>query len=191
MPGLQGRPGPRNRCHASARRGRQSEPGGKHLRLFRSPEAYLDAAPDGVTGLHLASTHIYDAIVLDWNIPRMDGFEVLRKIREGKLAGLPVLMLTARDELPDKVAGFRAGGRRLPHQTLRAGRAGGPSAGAGRSDVGHRSKPNEAGRDRAARASHRYRSPAWRPTASPPPPSSCAPSFHCAPALCGRCASAL
>lgn len=69
----------------------------------------LDAAPDGPTGLHLAITQSYDAIVLDWMLPRMDGAEVLRRLRNDAGSDVPVLMLTARDELPDKIAGFRAG----------------------------------------------------------------------------------
>ncbi|HEX5756958.1 MAG TPA: response regulator transcription factor [Arenimonas sp.] len=75
---------------------------------FESRGAQLDAAPDGPTGLHLASTQAYDAVVLDWMLPRMDGCEVLRRLREAG-SSVPVLMLTARDELPDKIAGFRAG----------------------------------------------------------------------------------
>lgn len=69
----------------------------------------LDAAPDGITGLHLATTQPYDAIVLDWMLPRLEGPEVLRRLREDCGSGVPVIMLTARDELPDKIAGFRAG----------------------------------------------------------------------------------
>ncbi|QJD67049.1 response regulator transcription factor [Xanthomonas campestris pv. badrii] len=69
----------------------------------------LDAAPDGITGLHLATTQQYDVLVLDWMMPRMDGPEVLRRLREQHHSELPVIMLTARDELPDKIAGFRAG----------------------------------------------------------------------------------
>ncbi len=69
----------------------------------------LDAAPDGPTGLHLAIAHPYDAVVLDWMLPRMDGPEVLRRLRHDAGSDVPVLMLTARDELPDKIAGFRAG----------------------------------------------------------------------------------
>ncbi|KAF1721457.1 response regulator transcription factor [Pseudoxanthomonas wuyuanensis] len=76
---------------------------------FESRGHILDAAPDGATGLHLATSHQYDAIVLDWMLPRMDGPEVLRKLREEHDSGIPVIMLTARDELPDKIAGFRAG----------------------------------------------------------------------------------
>ena len=68
----------------------------------------LDAAPDGPTGLHLAVTQDFDAIVLDWMLPRMDGREVLSRLRDAG-RDVPVLMLTARDELPDKIAGFRAG----------------------------------------------------------------------------------
>lgn len=68
----------------------------------------LDAAPDGPTGLHLAMTQAFDVIVLDWGLPRLDGREVLRRLREAG-RDVPILMLTARDELPDKVAGFRAG----------------------------------------------------------------------------------
>ncbi|HEY5804172.1 MAG TPA: response regulator transcription factor [Lysobacter sp.] len=68
----------------------------------------LDAAPDGPTGLHLAITQDFDVIVLDWMLPRMDGREVLSRLRDAG-RNMPVLMLTARDELPDKIAGFRAG----------------------------------------------------------------------------------
>jgi len=69
----------------------------------------LDAAPDGPTGFHLATTQRYDAIVLDWMLPRLDGRQVLQALREEQGLDTPVLMLTARDELPDKIAGFRAG----------------------------------------------------------------------------------
>ena len=67
-----------------------------------------DAAPDGITGLHLVRAHHYDAIVLDWGLPRMDGREVLQSLRsEGN--DVPVIMLTARDQQADKIAGFRGG----------------------------------------------------------------------------------
>jgi len=69
----------------------------------------LDAAPDGVTGLHLASSNDYDAIVLDWMLPRLDGIGVLRGLREHAGKRTPVIMLTARDGLPDKLSGFEAG----------------------------------------------------------------------------------
>lgn len=76
---------------------------------FFEPRGHqLDAAPDGIVGLHLASTQDYDAIVLDWMLPRLDGHALLRTLREHGI-DTPVIMLTARDELPDKIAGFRAG----------------------------------------------------------------------------------
>ena len=56
----------------------------------------LDAAPDGVTGLHLATTQAFDAVLLDWMLPRMDGREVLRRLREEHASTVPVIMLTAR-----------------------------------------------------------------------------------------------
>lgn len=68
----------------------------------------LDIAPDGLTGYYLAGRHDYDVIVLDWNLPRLDGREVLRRLRESG-SEVPVVMLTARNELPDKISGFRAG----------------------------------------------------------------------------------
>ncbi len=69
----------------------------------------LDVAPDGATGLHLAVSNSYDAVVLDWMLPRMDGPDVLKRLREEHGSAVPVLMLTARDELPDKIIGFRSG----------------------------------------------------------------------------------
>lgn len=76
---------------------------------FEARGHVLDAAPDGITGLHLALTQPYDALILDWMLPRMDGPEVLRKLRNEGESDMPVIMLTARDELPDKLEGFRAG----------------------------------------------------------------------------------
>lgn len=76
---------------------------------FEARGHVLDAAPDGVTGLHLASTQAHDVIVLDWMLPGLDGPGVLRRLREEHGRDTPVIMLTARDELPDKIAGFRAG----------------------------------------------------------------------------------
>ena len=76
---------------------------------FEARGHVLDAAPDGITGLHLAATQSYDAVILDWMLPRMEGPDVLRQLREGEGKGIPVIMLTARDELPDKIVGFRAG----------------------------------------------------------------------------------
>ncbi|WP_372012566.1 response regulator transcription factor [Pseudoxanthomonas sp. 10H] len=76
---------------------------------FEARGHVVDAAPDGVTGLHLATSQAYDALVVDWMLPRMDGPELLRRLREQHHSETPAIMLTARDELPDKIAGFRAG----------------------------------------------------------------------------------
>jgi len=69
----------------------------------------VDFAADGVTGLHLAVVHPFDAIVLDLNLPGMDGLEVCRKLRHDGRKQTPVLMLTARDTLESKVKGFDCG----------------------------------------------------------------------------------
>jgi len=69
----------------------------------------VDFAGDGVTGLHLAVVNDFDAIVLDLQLPGMDGLDVCRKLREDAGKGTPVLMLTARDRLEDKLAGFDTG----------------------------------------------------------------------------------
>lgn len=75
---------------------------------FEPKGAELDAAPDGVVGLHLAVTQTYDVILLDWMLPRMEGPVMLQLMREQGIH-TPVLMLTARDQLPDKLVGFRSG----------------------------------------------------------------------------------
>jgi DNA-binding response OmpR family regulator len=76
---------------------------------FEAQGHALDAAPDGVMGKWLASTQQYDAIVLDRMLPRLDGCELLRQLREEVHLDTPVIMLTARAELADKVDGFKAG----------------------------------------------------------------------------------
>lgn len=69
----------------------------------------VDFAGDGVTGLHLAVVNDYEVIVLDLMLPGMDGLEVCRKLRQEARKHTPVLMLTARDALPQKLAGFETG----------------------------------------------------------------------------------
>jgi DNA-binding response OmpR family regulator len=69
----------------------------------------LDYAADGVTGLHLAVSNSYDVVILDLMLPGMDGLELCRKLRSEGKRSTPVLMLTARDTLDDKVKGLDAG----------------------------------------------------------------------------------
>jgi len=69
----------------------------------------VDYAGDGIGGLHLAVTQNYDVIVLDVGLPGADGFVVCRKVREEARRDTPILMLTARDTLEDKITGLEAG----------------------------------------------------------------------------------
>lgn len=67
-----------------------------------------DHADNGVTALQLSQDHAYDAMLLDLNLPRLDGISVCERLRaDGN--DVPILMLTARDQLNDKLAGFQAG----------------------------------------------------------------------------------
>ncbi len=69
----------------------------------------LDAAEDGLTGLHLAVRNNYDAIVLDVILPGINGITLARKLREEAGKETPILMLTARDSVEDRVTGLEAG----------------------------------------------------------------------------------
>jgi len=81
-----------------------------NLYEFFEPKGYvLDSALNGYTGLGLASQHRYDAVVLDVMLPGLNGVELCQKLRNELNDATPVLMLTARDTLADKVAGFDAG----------------------------------------------------------------------------------
>lgn len=67
-----------------------------------------DHASNGVTGLNLIRQNRYETILLDLNLPRLDGLSVCQQLRaDGN--DTPVLMLTARDQLSDKLEGFRVG----------------------------------------------------------------------------------
>jgi len=69
----------------------------------------IDYAADGITGLHLAVSNQYDAIILDLMLPGMDGLEVCQKIRDDAKSDVPIIMLTARDTLEDKISGLDRG----------------------------------------------------------------------------------
>lgn len=68
----------------------------------------VDLARDGQDGLHLASTGDYDLVVLDVMLPGLNGWQVLQRIRQGG-GSMPVLFLTARDQIEDRVKGLELG----------------------------------------------------------------------------------
>jgi DNA-binding response OmpR family regulator len=69
----------------------------------------VDCAQDGLSGLHLAATGHYDLIVLDVMLPGLDGYTLCRRLREEARSNIPVIMLTARDQLDDRLQGFKSG----------------------------------------------------------------------------------
>jgi DNA-binding response OmpR family regulator len=79
------------------------------LELNLQAEGYeVSLAADGERGLELARTLGFDLIVLDVMLPRMNGFEVLRKLRQERIA-TPIIMLSARHQEMDKVMGLELG----------------------------------------------------------------------------------
>ena len=67
----------------------------------------VDVATDGRSGLNLAHDNHPDLVIIDWMLPGMDGLEVCRRLR--LQGGLPILMLTAKDTIQDRVQGLDAG----------------------------------------------------------------------------------
>jgi len=76
---------------------------------FERRDYELDYASDGRMGFNLANQNDYDVILLDLMLPEMDGLDVCRKLREESKVYTPILMLTARDTLEDKVTGLDVG----------------------------------------------------------------------------------
>ena len=77
------------------------------MKALREDGYAVDGAPDGEEGLFKAESYDYDAIVLDIMLPVIDGWELLRRLRKTKKT--PVLMLTARDAVRDRVRGLDTG----------------------------------------------------------------------------------
>lgn len=81
------------------------------LKLLQRGLAYegytVDTAMDGSTGLILARDHTPDLVILDWLLPGMDGLDVCHRLRTG--GSIPILMLTAKDTVQDRVQGLDAG----------------------------------------------------------------------------------
>jgi DNA-binding response OmpR family regulator len=69
----------------------------------------VDYASDGVSGASRALSERFDVVILDVMLPRLDGWDVCRRIRAEAARHVPVIMLTARDALDDKLRGFDAG----------------------------------------------------------------------------------
>ena len=77
---------------------------------YLEPRGYVvDSARNGYGGLALISENAYDAVVLDLMLPGLSGLELCQKMRAEFRLDTPVLMLTARDSLEDKAAGFNSG----------------------------------------------------------------------------------
>ncbi len=75
---------------------------------FEAKGHSMDLAADGISGLHFAATNQYDVLILDVMLPGIDGLTLCKRLREGGKQ-TPILMLTARDSLDDKIAGLEAG----------------------------------------------------------------------------------
>ncbi len=76
---------------------------------FEASGHRMDAAANGVLALNLLSQHVYDVVVVDWLMPRLDGIGLVNKMRIGLGLETPVIMVTAKGTLEDKIEGFRAG----------------------------------------------------------------------------------
>ena len=81
-----------------------------NLYAFLEPKGYtLDSARNGIAGLAMAAEGDFDAVVLDLSLPGLDGVDVCRRLRNDFQCSTPILMLTARDTVQDKVIGFDCG----------------------------------------------------------------------------------
>jgi len=78
------------------------------VKKYLEPELYqVDTAVDGEEALRLFESHKYDLILLDLMMPKIDGIEVCRRLRN--LTNIPILMLTAKDQEIDKILGLGIG----------------------------------------------------------------------------------
>jgi DNA-binding response OmpR family regulator len=82
------------------------------VREFESAGYRVLHATDGMMALHLFASQPPDLVILDWMLPKLNGLEVLRRLRQSRLprsSAVPVLMLTARSEEADRVLGLEVG----------------------------------------------------------------------------------
>ena len=78
------------------------------VQIMKESKYAVDAVHDGEAGYDHAMSGIYDVIILDVMLPKMNGFDVVRQMRKNK-EHTPVILLTARDEITDKVTGLDCG----------------------------------------------------------------------------------
>ena len=76
--------------------------------ILKRNKYFVDTVYDGADGLDYALTGVYDCILLDVMLPKMNGFEVLSNLRQEKIS-TPVIMLTAKSEVEDKITGLDGG----------------------------------------------------------------------------------
>src|SRR5665811_1503687 len=76
--------------------------------FLKEKNIILDSASDGGKGLMMAQSEIYDIIILDYNLPTTDGLEITKKLRSKKI-NTPIIMITVRSELDDKLKLFEGG----------------------------------------------------------------------------------
>lgn len=77
-------------------------------RILEENDYQVDIVHDGQAGLDYAVSGIYDVVILDLMLPKMDGYTVVRELRRARI-DTPVLMLTARGTIPDKITGLDSG----------------------------------------------------------------------------------
>ena len=101
--------------------------------LLESKGFDVETVYDGISGAEYAELGVYDLLILDVMMPGMDGYAVARSVR-ARRCGVPILMLTARSSLEDRVEGLTAGAAALcrehPHHVAPDARAGGKPSGA-------------------------------------------------------------
>lgn len=82
---------------------------GNLFAFFEARGFVVDAAYDGRTALHRLGTETFEGVILDVGLPAIDGLAVLHRLRNELGLDVPVLLLTARDDIGDKLAGFAHG----------------------------------------------------------------------------------
>lgn len=78
------------------------------VEILKNHGYQTDAVYDGITGLNYAMDDVYDLVILDIMLPKMNGIDILKNLRAEK-RNVPILMLTAKDEIEDKVKGLNYG----------------------------------------------------------------------------------